>query len=363
MSAQTSPQPPQAPQAPTPSEADVAEGRQHFDRGVLLFDRGDNDGALVEFRRAWELSRRPTVLFNIAATCQALRRYGEAIEALERFLADAPSDMRRQRRDAETNLAELRQLVARVEITVQPADATLTLDGRIVRAGTSVVLGPGTHRADVARDGYRTRTEEFSLTSGENRALHFTLAPLGAVPAGASESTVAVLGTPPGASATLDGGPLDLRGPTRAQPGPHTVRVMAPGHRPWSGTVQVRPGTAHRLTVSLSREREGLPPRWFWIATATAGAMLVGTVVTGALALDANAQFRASPPGTPDLASLESRGRSFAVAADTMGVVCIAASVTAAVLYFRTDFHPTSSAEFALAPLPGGAAAHAVWSF
>lgn len=101
---------------PAPTTTETEEARRHFDRGVRLFDQGDNDGALVEFRRAWELSRRPSVLFNVAAAAQALRRYGEAVEALRLFLVEVPG-AHPQRPEAEHTLRELEQLLARVRST------------------------------------------------------------------------------------------------------------------------------------------------------------------------------------------------------------------------------------------------------
>ena len=52
--------------------------RQHFDRGVALYEAGDSGGALVEFEAAWsEFPTTPT-LFNLANTERALFRYADA---------------------------------------------------------------------------------------------------------------------------------------------------------------------------------------------------------------------------------------------------------------------------------------------
>ncbi len=134
--------------------ADRGAGRRGADalrprRGALR--RGNHDGALIEFQRAWELSQRASVLFNIAAACQALHRYADAIEALERFLANS-TDIR-QRRHAQRTLTELRSLIAFVRINTTPADATLNLDGHTQSANGELTVGPGTHRVEAARSG------------------------------------------------------------------------------------------------------------------------------------------------------------------------------------------------------------------
>jgi hypothetical protein len=351
------------PTEPQPTEAQLTEARTHFDRGVILFDGGDNDGALVEFRRAYELSRRPTVLFNIAATCQALRRYGDAIEALRRFLAESTEDQRRQRRDAERTLHDLEQLIAHVVVLVDPADATLQIDGRVQSPGVSLILGPGTHRIQVSRDGRRTHLEELTITSGETRELRVSLPPMeGAggdpIPVGGGRASLNVVGAPAGATLTVDGHPSPTTAPLTLPSGPHRVDVLARAHRPWSGTVVLRAGVAHRLQVALAPDQGRLSPTPFWVTTAGAGAFLLGTIITGAVAIDANAQYRALPGNDPRLADLESRGRGFGLAADILGVATIGLGAAAIYLFLKTDFR-TSTAQFVAAPSSLGA----VWSF
>ena len=93
-----------------------AEARARFDRGIALFEAGDARGALAEFQRAYDLSQRPSLLFNLAATHQSLHEYAEAIDALRRFLTAREHTHARQRRDAERALRELEALVARLRV-------------------------------------------------------------------------------------------------------------------------------------------------------------------------------------------------------------------------------------------------------
>lgn len=362
-SAQTQPTTQTQPAAPPPTEEQLAEARAHFDRGVILFDGGDNDGALVEFQRAYELSRRPTVLFNIAATCQSLRRYGDAIEALRRFLAESTEEQRRQRRDAERTLHDLEQLIAHLTIVVDPADATLQVDGRVQSPGASLIVGPGTHRIQVSRDGRRTHLQEFTIASGESRELRVTLAPMdggaaGVVVVPVGRATLALVGAPADATLSVDGHLSSTAAPLSLPSGAHRVEVQARAHRPWSGTVLLRPNGTHRLQVALVRDEGRLSPTPFWVVTGSAGALLLGTVIAGGVALDANSQFRSLAAGDGRLAGLESRGRGAGLAADIMGVATVGLVATAVYLFFKTDFR-ASTAQLAAAPGTMGA----VWSF
>ncbi|MGD0053700.1 MAG: hypothetical protein ABSD03_17985, partial [Vulcanimicrobiaceae bacterium] len=103
---------PTAPRAPT--AAVRAEAGERFDRGLRLFNGGDNAGALVEFRRAYELVPNVTVLYNIGLVYSQMSRAVEATDALNQVLA-APGQLsserlaiaRRTRDDQAARIAEI----------------------------------------------------------------------------------------------------------------------------------------------------------------------------------------------------------------------------------------------------------------
>jgi tetratricopeptide (TPR) repeat protein len=68
-----------------------AEARLHFATGRDAFSRGDFATAVTEFERAYALSRRAQLLYNIGTTYERLHRWEEARSALQRYL-DAVTD-------------------------------------------------------------------------------------------------------------------------------------------------------------------------------------------------------------------------------------------------------------------------------
>src|SRR5271154_2835885 len=74
-------------QPAAPTEAARQEARDRFDRGLKLFNDGDNPGALAEFKRAFELIPNPLVLYNIGLVYAAMGRPVEAVDALDKVLA------------------------------------------------------------------------------------------------------------------------------------------------------------------------------------------------------------------------------------------------------------------------------------
>ena len=115
----------------------LEEARVHFERAVGLFEAGDLRAALAEFERAYALSSRPSLLYNLGATHQALHEYPEAIDTLRRFLAATEGQRTRQRTEAERALRELEGLMARVHVVCDPPTATVTLDGHVASGDES----------------------------------------------------------------------------------------------------------------------------------------------------------------------------------------------------------------------------------
>jgi tetratricopeptide (TPR) repeat protein len=99
-----------------------AEARSVFEAGSTAFRDARYADALAYFRRAYELSGRAQLLYNIGVAADRLRRDAEALEAFERFLEEAPEHPRR--RDAQARVEVLREAVARGEqAPVEPLPA------------------------------------------------------------------------------------------------------------------------------------------------------------------------------------------------------------------------------------------------
>ena len=73
-----------------PSSAQDAEAQALFHAGRVAFTDGRFDDALGYFRRSYELSQRPALLYNIGNAADRLQREPEALEAFERYLELQP---------------------------------------------------------------------------------------------------------------------------------------------------------------------------------------------------------------------------------------------------------------------------------
>lgn len=143
----------QAPdQSPDGSEQQVSE-RDEEARGLFLagsaaLDHGHFDEALDYFQRAYQLSGRPGLLFNIGHTAQRLRRDELALQSFEQYLQEVPDA---ENRDAvEARIRLLRDAIADRERQAEPTETPASPpapqqppDEEGPGAGPFVVMGIG----------------------------------------------------------------------------------------------------------------------------------------------------------------------------------------------------------------------------
>lgn len=103
------------------AEALDEEARAVFSAGSTAFDDARYDDALAYFQRAYELSQRSVLLYNVGVAADRLRRDRVALDAFERFLAEVPEHPRR--RDVEARVIVLRQIVADADAAAAAAQS------------------------------------------------------------------------------------------------------------------------------------------------------------------------------------------------------------------------------------------------
>ena len=76
--------------------AAAPEARAHFERGDQLLKMGEFDDAIVEFKRAYELSPAPGLLFNIAQAYRAKKDRERALYFYTTYLREDPNAPERE---------------------------------------------------------------------------------------------------------------------------------------------------------------------------------------------------------------------------------------------------------------------------
>ena len=174
--AQEADEPPLAPPEGEPGEgaADAAaeRARAHFSRGQTAYRQGDYDGAVEAWNAAYEIDPRPRIQFNLSQAYERLGRLADAVEALDRYLAEAGADDEFEA-DAHARRSALRERLSRTGIRIggsPPDGAVIEVDGRDwgrTPRPDAIGVEPGPHRVVVRVRGYRDFNATLVVPAGE----------------------------------------------------------------------------------------------------------------------------------------------------------------------------------------------------
>jgi hypothetical protein len=232
------------------SEAARSEARQRFDRGLRLFNQKDNEGALAEFQRAYELSPHPLLLYNIGLVFSAMGRPVAAVDVFDKLLASPEGlDARRigrVREEREQQAQRIGELVVHGSV----AGARVELDG--LEVGRMPLAAPlrvatGVHIVGLIATGYAPARKQVIVPGQAKVEVSFELVPTEGQPAHLTVQTrlldceVLVDGLPVGKT------PLSA---SLALPaGEHKIEVRRPGYRPASSVVTLGPASTGTLAL------------------------------------------------------------------------------------------------------------------
>ncbi len=94
------------------------EARSAFEEGTAAYDLGRFEEARIAFERAYALSPRPKLLFNIGRSAEGDAQYARALSAYEGYLAALPGAENRP--FVESRIAKLRTLVPAAAVPTAP---------------------------------------------------------------------------------------------------------------------------------------------------------------------------------------------------------------------------------------------------
>jgi hypothetical protein len=269
------------------SEVLSGPARVAYESGRLLLEANDSATAHAKFKEAYELSRKPRLLWNMAACSKLQRHYAMAVQELETFLSDGAGQITPEQEARARELLEtLRVVVAPIAVKVVPAAARLYVDGeaKTTSAGElRLLLDVGHHEFRAELDGHAPAARIVDLNETKAVAIDLNLAPI--VP-----DAMLAIATLSDAAVEVDGKAFSV-GSREAvvTPGLHRVRVWAREHKPWSGDVTVGSGEHKGITAVLEPDEK---PN-FWLICS--GAVLA---VAG-LSLGAYYIFKPDAPAAP----------------------------------------------------------------
>jgi hypothetical protein len=256
------------------SLADSLEGeaRSNFEKGRELFEHGDFATAHAKFRQAYDRSKDPRLVWNMAACSSKQKRYARAIAEAKRYLSEGGNTLTAEQQErARAFVVEMRDLVGETTLVIAPAGASLSIDGEPmgpVSAPIVHLLEVGSHDVRITKDGFVPLAETLFVRDTAARTYAFALEAI-------AQTGRLVVETDREASIAIDGVAV-ARGFFEGQlaPGPHAIRIVRDGREPYDVTAQIAAGTTKQLAITL-RSTESTP----WWPWAVGGVVVAGVAV------------------------------------------------------------------------------------
>jgi hypothetical protein len=246
---------PKPPKPKTVREELPDAARKDWDAARDLLDTSDFAGALVEYQRAYDLSKNPRVLYNVAVCQKNLRHYARAEATFKQELTDGAGKISAQEEaDVKAAIQALDPFVSTVDVTANEAGATLLIDGESVGQSPfdkPVPIDVGPHELRLHKDGFVDAVQTMTIAGGTPAKATLNIDPA------VKKATVSVTVTgAPGANVVIDGidmGQSPFKGEIVA--GRHTFEARAPGFVTARQTTDVVYKEPLNVALDLSAER------------------------------------------------------------------------------------------------------------
>jgi len=298
------------PAGPLRAEEDKEKAKKHFKQGTILYDEGNFKAALVEFKASYQAHPNWKIRYYLAVTLQALHKFVEAEKELKLYLEEGAAEVTEEKKaEVEDLLSSLSGVIGQLTVFTEPGGADLFMgDGGCcqVPLAEPLRLDVGTHKITAKMEGYESQTLDVEMPGGE-----------------AVEITVKLVKAKPGVDETQ---PVVTPAASETKPKKHAKPVPAVA---------------------------------FYAVAGLTGALLIGTAVTGGLAMKNHRDFEDTPEeNVSSRKDLRDKGRKLNAAADALLGLTAASAAALIVMGFFTNFpkkekHGTA---FTLSPQKDGAA-------
>jgi hypothetical protein len=245
-------------------------------QGDDAMDEHHYDEAIAAFTRAYELIADPAVLYNKGRAHEARAEYPEALEALLKFEADAPPELKAKVPKLAELVGGLRARVAVLTVRCNVPGARVTLNDRLLGAtpleGRKLAAEKGAI-IEVSAEGYYPFKGPVDLIGGGAPAV------LGVELKTKATSGILAVVAPAGSHVIVDGRPWGTAPLVErvVDTGPHAVRVLRDGYDDAEASAVVTPGERKEFRVDLVKKPPLYAKWWFWSG--------IGVVVLGGVAV------------------------------------------------------------------------------
>jgi hypothetical protein len=236
-------------------ELDALErARQHYQSGVSLFESGNKEQALVEFKLANEMAPKKENVFMIAQCEYHLGKLVDARAHYRTYLAEESqgelADLARLRIEA----INRRPGVFAINTVPDDVDVRIEGEGKAItgQAPNEFPVPHGRYRVTVSKANFAKETREVAIEVAETKPLFFKLEP---IPAHLTVRT-----SPSGAALFVRGNRAQNPYVQDVPPGVYEIYAEAPYYEPMRETIVLGAGEDRQVDLPLAYvQRSGRP--------------------------------------------------------------------------------------------------------
>jgi len=222
-----------------------------YDRGLVLYEEGDYQGAIDTFVKSYCAKPHPASFYNIAQSYERLLKFELSIAYFERYIAESDPAAATTRK-ATLRAEVLRTLPAQIRVATVPAGAAITIrdDVGLRARGKANQSAPlevvqGEYTMHVALPGYQPIERAITTKPGQPYSYYLRLEAL--------EGSLKVTATPGDARIFLSDRLVGVGSYDEPLPiGRYDVTVEAPNREAKKQSVQIKPNEPMYLSVELA---------------------------------------------------------------------------------------------------------------
>ncbi|HLM72422.1 MAG TPA: PEGA domain-containing protein [Polyangiaceae bacterium] len=283
--------------APAPALAQSASDKQ---QAAELKKKGDAamvslryEEAIDAYKKAYDITGDPALLYNRGRALQGLGQYPEALAQLESFKQQASPALKARVPALESLITEVRAKIATVLVLSNAKGARILVRSKVVGTtplGGHIQLNAGPALVEVEAEGYLPFKKTVDLPGGGEIEIEAKLTLKSKMGVLTVRSPVA------GARVFIDGKPAGNVPAERSLPaGPHKILVERDGYETAETTAVVNAGDKKQISIELKEKTSILKRWWFW---ASIGAVVAGgAVVTSAMIIERSPDVGDFDPG------------------------------------------------------------------
>ncbi|MFO0761344.1 MAG: PEGA domain-containing protein [Byssovorax sp.] len=240
----------QAPSGPKPlSDSLSGMAKAEYEAGKILYGDRDYANAIVKFQHAYDLSKDPRLLWNVAVCEKNLRRYAKMLATIQRYKKDGASMLTDdEKARAEEIIKTVATFVSALTVRVAEDGAEVFIDDE--KVGTSPLAGPitvdvGTRKIRAVKPGFRPAEVQKPVPGGGALSVDIAMEKevhRGKLLVNAGQDDLI----------SLDGKVIGRgRWEGSVPSGGHQLKVSAPGMTPYQSEAVVQDAQTRRIDVTL----------------------------------------------------------------------------------------------------------------